>query len=258
MKYFYACVLFFNFIFVTARITFSSYKCFNQNVSSLFQVLLTLNRWIMKINYLPNQEDQEDSLLTISVFALILPFNPRKRCSRNVWGCSSPLSWQGSARYETMAAVSGVSLWQQQDLLTPSLLHLHSHLTLTLSGTNKAAAERHVLSLVQRKWKLLFSGLSPPHVRRRHSTIAWSWKDETVLLQCFHQGLVLTLGSCAHSVLFVWHDSVFTLLLRRAQLTSAFRPSFSLIVMQRCVNFPSGALFNPSHVEYCEDALTVE
>lgn len=132
MKYFYACVLFFNFIFVTARITFSSYKCFNQNVSSLFQVLLTLNRWIMKINYLPNQEDQEDSLLTISVFALILPFNPRKRCSRNVWGCSSPLSWQGSARYETMAAVSGVSLWQQQDLLTPSLLHLHSHLTLTL------------------------------------------------------------------------------------------------------------------------------
>lgn len=123
MKYFYACVLFFNFIFVTARITFSSYKCFNQNVSSLFQVLLTLNRWIMKINYLPNQEDQEDSLLTISVFALILQFNPRKRCSRNVWGCSSPLSWQGSARYETMAAVSGVSLWQQQDLLTPSLLH---------------------------------------------------------------------------------------------------------------------------------------
>lgn len=167
-------------------------------------------------------------------------------------------------------AAPGMRRWQQWAVCrcgssrTCSLLHSFtpspslspdSH---SVSGTNKAAAERHVLSLVQRKWKLLFSGLSPPHVRRRHSTSAWSWKDETVLLQCFHQGLVLTLGSCAHSVLFVWHDSVFTLLLRRAQLTSAFRPSFSLIVMQRCVNFPSGALFNPSHVEYCEDALTVE
>lgn len=142
MKYFYACVLFFNFIFVTARITFSSYKCFNQNVSSLFQVLLTLNRWIMKINYLPNQEDQEDSLLTISVFALILPFNPRKRCSRNVWGCSSPLSWQGSARYETMAAVSGVSLWQQQDLLTPSLLHSFTLTWLSLCVRDKQSSSR--------------------------------------------------------------------------------------------------------------------
>lgn len=142
MKYFYACVLFFNFIFVTARITFSSYKCFNQNVSSLFQVLLTLNRWIMKINYLPNQEDQEDSLLTISVFALIPSFNPRKRCSRNVWGCSSPLSWQGSARYETMAAVSGVSLWQQQDLLTPSLLHSFTLTWLSLCVRDKQSSSR--------------------------------------------------------------------------------------------------------------------
>lgn len=101
----------------------------------------------MKINHLPYQEDQEDSLLTISVFALIPSFNPRKRCSRSVWSCSSPLSWP--CRYETTAAVSGVSLWQQQDLLTPSLLHSFTWLSPdshSVSGTNKAAAaERHVL-----------------------------------------------------------------------------------------------------------------